>query len=123
MEVTCVTFECQIFLVMVTYTVLKINFSIEDFFNKCDQIRSFLRIWSHLLNKSLIKNFIVCAVESVQIKFSKLQICNCYQKINEFIQERYGTTCLRQKAAHFSYVAACFKIELEIDNKTWGRTS
>ena len=27
-----------------------------DFFSKCDQIRSFLRIWSHLLKKSLMEN-------------------------------------------------------------------
>ena len=26
----------------------------------CDQIRSFLRIWSHLLRKSLMENFIFC---------------------------------------------------------------
>ena len=38
------------------------KFSIKDFFSKCDQIRSFLRIWSHLLKKSLIENFIFCAV-------------------------------------------------------------
>ena len=30
------------------------KFSIKDFFNKCDQTRSFLRIWSHLQEKSLI---------------------------------------------------------------------
>ena len=34
----------------------------KDFFSKCDQIRSFLWIWSHLLKKSLMKNFIFCAV-------------------------------------------------------------
>ena len=38
------------------------KFSIKDFFNKCDQIRSFLRIWSHLMKKSLMENFIFCAV-------------------------------------------------------------
>ena len=32
--------------------------SIKDFFSKCDQIRSFLRIWSHLLKTSLTENFI-----------------------------------------------------------------
>ena len=37
------------------------KFSIMDFFSKCDQIRSFLRIWSHLLKKSLMKNLIFCA--------------------------------------------------------------
>ena len=43
-------------------TAQKVIFSIEDFFSKCDQIRSFLRIWSHLLKKSLRKSFIFCAV-------------------------------------------------------------
>ena len=36
----------------------QIQFSITDFFCKCDQIRSFLRIWFHLLKKSVMENFI-----------------------------------------------------------------
>ena len=42
------------------------KFSTEDFFNKCDQIRSSLWIWSHLLKKSLMKNFIFCALKNKQ---------------------------------------------------------
>ena len=38
------------------------KFSIKDFFNKCDQIHRELRIWSHALKKSLMENFIFCAV-------------------------------------------------------------
>ena len=38
------------------------KFSIKDFFSKCDQISRNLRIWSHLLKKSLMENFIFCAV-------------------------------------------------------------
>ena len=38
------------------------KFSIEDSFSKCDQIRSFMRIWSYLLKKFLMENFIFCAV-------------------------------------------------------------
>ena len=38
------------------------KFSIKDFFSKCDQIRRKLRIWSQLLKKSLMENFIFCAV-------------------------------------------------------------
>ena len=34
----------------------KMKFSIKDFFSKCDQIRRKLRIWSHLLKKSLMEN-------------------------------------------------------------------
>ena len=37
------------------------KFSIKIFFNKCDQICRKLRIWSHLLKKSLIEN-ILCSV-------------------------------------------------------------
>ena len=33
----------------------KIKFSIKDFFSKCDQLRSFLRIWSHLLKKPFME--------------------------------------------------------------------
>ena len=40
----------------------KMKLSIKNFFSKCDHIRSFLRMWSHLLKKSLTENFIFCAV-------------------------------------------------------------
>ena len=43
-------------------TAQKMKFFIMDFFSKCDQIRSFLWIWSHLLKKYLMKNFIFCAI-------------------------------------------------------------
>ena len=36
----------------------KMMFSIKDFLCKCDQILSFLRIWSHLLKVSLMENFL-----------------------------------------------------------------
>ena len=39
------------------------KFSIKFFFSKSDQIRKSLRIWSHLLKKSLMENFIFCAVK------------------------------------------------------------
>ena len=45
-----------------THTAQKNKFSIKDFFSKCDQICSFLRIWSHLLKKSLMGKFIFWAV-------------------------------------------------------------
>ena len=44
----------------------KMKFSIKDFFNKCDQMRSFLRIWSHLLKKSSMKNFFFWAASYAQ---------------------------------------------------------
>ena len=45
----------------------KMKFSIKDFFSKCDQIRSFLKIWSHFLKKSLRENFIFCTVPVIRI--------------------------------------------------------
>ena len=44
-------------------TAGKMKFFIKDFFSKCDKIHRKLRIWSHLLKKSLIGNFIFCAVQ------------------------------------------------------------
>ena len=55
------------------------KFSIKDFFSKCDQIRSFLQIWSHLLKKSLMKNFIFCAVIVESSEFY-----NCHLTFNLF---------------------------------------
>ena len=48
-----------------THTAQKMKFSIKDFLCKCDQILSFLRIWSHSLKKSLMGNFIFWAVRGV----------------------------------------------------------
>ena len=59
------------------FNAQNLNFSIKDFFSKCDQIRSFLLIWSNLLKKSLmeyliflysdpsIQNFEKCSVKTI----------------------------------------------------------
>ena len=49
------------------------KFSIQDFFSKCDQIGKKLRIWSHLLKKTLMENFIFCAVW-LPLKSQKLKL-------------------------------------------------
>ena len=41
----------------------KMKFCIKNLFSKCDKIRRKLLIWSHLLKKSLMKNFIFDAVQ------------------------------------------------------------
>ena len=48
----------------------KMKFSIKEFFSKCDQICSFLRILSHLLKNSSMENFIFCAVLAQRIRSS-----------------------------------------------------
>ena len=45
------------------------NFSIKNFFNKCEHIRIKLRIYSHLLNKSLTENFIFCVVNIIGFNY------------------------------------------------------
>ena len=52
------------------------KFSIKDFFSKCDQIqiRRKLQIWQHLLKKSLMENFIFCAVIDISLGRRK---CKC----------------------------------------------
>ena len=44
-------------------TAQKMKFSMKNFFSKCEQIRRKLQMWSHLLKKSLMQNFIICAVQ------------------------------------------------------------
>ena len=56
----------RLFLSFSPFTAQKMKFSIEDFFSKCDQIRRKLWIWSHILKKSLMENFIFCAVIFLQ---------------------------------------------------------
>ena len=50
-----------------TITAQKMKLPIKDFFSKCDQIRSLLRIWSHLLKKSLMKDFVFSVVYHIII--------------------------------------------------------
>ena len=44
-------------------TAQTIMLSITNFFGKCNQIRCYPRIWSHLLKKSFKKNFTFCVVQ------------------------------------------------------------
>ena len=60
-------------------TAQKIKFSIKDFFSKCNQNRRKLRIWSHLLKKSLMENFFFVR-------------WNLHNK-NEVVSERYKVVC------------------------------
>ena len=88
-------------------TAQKMKFSIKNFFCKCDQIRSFLKIWSHLLKKSLMNNFIFCAMCAIsmaakillelwqecklQYDSKKMRICDFFCQLRCFAQ--FGTVC------------------------------
>ena len=51
------------------------KFSIKCFFSKFDQIRTILRIWPHLLKKSLMENFIF-SVQQLHAFVSNIFISN-----------------------------------------------
>ena len=67
-------------------TAQKMKFSIKDFFSKCDQIRRKLRIWSHLLKKSLIKNFILRGVPSMKATEPYMSESNFVKGIRKWTQ-------------------------------------
>ena len=101
----------------------KMKFPMKGFFSKCDQIRSFLWIWSHLLKKSFMENLILCAMY-IQIKLphDELQVqwlkyptswnnrlkrlkiqCQC----SFFLIVNYGDTSARCKRMYFPISTFC----------------
>ena len=50
------------------------KFSLKDFFSKCDQICGELQIWSHLLKKFLIENFIFREVRAKTLWKTELMV-------------------------------------------------
>ena len=54
------------------HTEQKMKFSIKNFFINCDQIPRKLQIWSHLLEKSLMENFIFCIILFIYFNFIKV---------------------------------------------------
>ena len=70
------------------------KFSIKYFCSKCDQIRSFLWICSHLLKKPLVENFIFCAVDGMIIIWTLTskgnKVVGKTGKTHEFILKIYG---------------------------------
>ena len=67
------------------------KFSIKDFFSKCDQIRSLLRIWSHLLKKPLMENFVLCVV----YYSSTFVFVSCFYRKNSAFQFSYSSIFFR----------------------------
>ena len=73
-----------------TFTAQKMKFSIMDFLSKCDQIPRKLQIWQHWLKKSLMRNFIFCAIIPAK---SRKNICANFQK-NLVLTERLKDTAI-----------------------------
>ena len=75
------TSSCRL-LLSLTDISQKMKFSIKDFFSNCDQIRTFLWIWSHLLRKLMETSFL-CSVRALRpkcyIQLSKLHMTETYK--------------------------------------------
>ena len=82
--------SCPISLWMLHETTTQImKFSVKDFFSRYEQIRSFLRIWSHLLKKSLMEDFFFCAGYSFYLWAS---VPSCYLNILKKLRKRVYRT-------------------------------
>ena len=52
------------------------KFSVKDFFSKYDQLHRKLRIWSYLLKKSLMENFMFCVVNALNHHTENSDFCS-----------------------------------------------
>ena len=68
------------------------KFFIKDFFSKCDQIHRKLWIWSHLLKKSLMKNFSFCAVNTHfhWLIFPNILCSDWYLNVGQYLSQSIG---------------------------------
>ena len=69
----------------------KMMFFSKDFFTKCDQIRTFLWVWSHLLKKSSQKTSFLCSA------VSNLEIGSSIRKMM-IIELSIHTSCKNQRS-------------------------
>ena len=65
------------------FTAKKMKFSIKNFFSKTEEIFRKLRIWSHLLKKSSMENFIFCAVFYGSNVIHTKRLCFCFSSLNQ----------------------------------------
>ena len=87
------------------------KFSIKDFFSKCDQIRRKLRILSHLLKKSFMENFILCAVVIMR------QIRKPFIRVSKIFSDKYDVLKYLEKMKSWFLVRRYSKDLIEIQMK------
>ena len=102
------------------FTAQKMKFSNMDFLRKCDQIRSFLRIWSHLLKKSLMEKLqCLCSdfakktfLENVNATFSL--ISKIVISIEIFRRHIKGKYALKYFFRNMKMLKICFRDGLHL---------
>ena len=93
----------------------KIKFSIKDFFSKCDQFQKKIRVWSHLLKKFLMENFIFCEASILISVFNKQAVWSYEKVINGFMSlfNFYADSfqeCKLQDILHITFFPAGEKV-------------
>ena len=68
----------------------KMIFSITDFFTECDQIRSFLRIWSHLWKRRVMENPIFCSDLKFPTQIMSESASTHFKFLDQFFLEQLG---------------------------------
>ena len=87
------------------------KFSIKDFFSKCDQIRGKLRILSYLLKKSVMENFIFCAVVMMR------QLRKPFITVSKIFSDKYDVLKYLEKMKPWFLVRRYSKDLIEIQMK------
>ena len=64
LDLNCLDKTCAKRTYYLFFTAQNMKCSIKDFFSECDRIHKKLLVWSHLLKKSSMENFIFCAMFS-----------------------------------------------------------
>ena len=82
------------------------NFFVKNLFSKCEHIRIKLRIYSHLLNKSLTENFIFCVVNIIGFT---TESCKFFFK-KSFSRILYTNQHVTQISIHFPLQKSIFGI-------------
>ena len=67
---------------------IKIDFSVKNFLSKCEQTHRKLRIYSHLLKKSLMENFIFCVVLCVTSHLFDILQMHHYVRVTRADQQK-----------------------------------
>ena len=85
------------------------KFSMNDFFSTDNQMCSFLRIWSHLLQKYLMENFIFCAVTKFEVFSSQLANISLAKALK-----------YRLLSKHLYFKVSLYEICMDIYLSGWG---
>ena len=98
-------------------TAQKMNFSIKDFFSKCDQIRSFLRIcWEFVLKKSLTKiyNLFVQSICDVTLFIGKENLLLCFISVT-----RHWIFMVHTEWVSQFWFQRCLSFQIHWRQSTW----